>query len=228
MRRAFMSEEKENMLNLFEEFKTTLVDLIDDRDRLASEIEELRTARREADEKAWAANEKNQKLESDLEAAVTKGDKADSKVSSLKEQVKDLKSQLAEAEASGTDAVDAIVKERDELRAEMDEITSKLSRVSELYRETSAEKEALQEKVDVSDLLGIYIVLLETVFYGKPHARILYTLHDIKKPITRKNLADSSGIMPAQVLKAIHDLANENLVSYNEDNQQVTLKKEIM
>ena len=223
-----MSEEKENMLNLFEEFKTTLVDLIDDRDKLANEIEELRTARREADEKAWAANEKNQKLESDLEAAVTKGDKADSKVSSLKEQAKDLKNQLAEAEASGTDAVDAIVKERDELRAEMDEITSKLSRVSELYRETSAEKEALQEKVDVSDLLGIYIVLLETVFYGKPHARILYTLHDIKKPITRKNLADSSGIMPAQVLKAIHDLANENLVSYNEDNQQVTLKKEIM
>ena len=223
-----MSEEKENMLNLFEEFKTTLVDLIDDRDKLASEIEELRTARREADEKAWAANEKNQKLESDLEAAVTKGDKADSKVSSLKEQVKELKSQLSEAEASSTDAVDAIVKERDELRAEMNEITSKLTRVSELYRETSAEKEALQEKVDVSDLLGIYIVLLETVFYGKPHARILYTLHDVKKPITRKNLADSSGIMPAQVLKAIHDLANENLISYNEDTQQVTLKKEIM
>ena len=223
-----MSEEKENMLNLFEEFKTTLVDLIDDRDKLASEIEELRTARREADEKAWAANEKNQKLESDLEAAVTKGDKADSKVSSLKEQVKELKSQLSEAEASSTDAVDAIVKERDDLRAEMNEITSKLTRVSELYRETSAEKEALQEKVDVSDLLGIYIVLLETVFYGKPHARILYTLHDVKKPITRKNLADSSGIMPAQVLKAIHDLANENLISYNEDTQQVTLKKDIM
>ncbi|MHA1588106.1 MAG: hypothetical protein ACTSV9_04930 [Candidatus Thorarchaeota archaeon] len=223
-----MSDEKENMLNLLEEFKTTLVYLIDSRDKLASEIEELQTARREADEKASAAEEKNEKLESDLEAAVTKGDKADSKVSSLKEQVKGLRKQLTEAEASSTDAVDAIVKERDELRAEMDEITSKLSRVSELYRETSAEKEALQEKVDVSDLLGIYIVLLETVFYGKPHARILYTLHDIKKPITRKNLADSSGIMPAQVLKAIHDLMNENLVSYDEDTQQVTLKKEIM
>lgn len=223
-----MSEEKENMLNLLEEFKTTLVYLIDSRDKLASEIEKLRTARGEADEKAMAAEEKNEKLKSDLEAAVTKGDKADSKVSSLKEQVKDLKKQLTEVEASSTDAVDAIVKERDELRAEMDEITSKLSRVSELYRETSAEKEALQEKVDVSDLLGIYIVLLETVFYGKPHARILYTLHDIKKPITRKNLADSSGIMPAQVLKAIHDLAKENLVSYDEDTQQVTLKKEIM
>lgn len=223
-----MSEEKENMLSLLEEFKTTLVYLIDSRDKLASEIEELRTARREADEKASAADEKNEKLESDLEAAVAKGDKAASKVSSLKGQVKDLKSQLTEVEASSTDAVDAIVKERDELRAEMNEITSKLSRVSELYRETSAEKEALQEKVDISDLLGIYIVLLETVFYGKPHARILYTLHDIKKPITRKNLADSSGIMPAQVLKAIHDLANENLVSYNEDTQQVTLKKEIM
>jgi DNA repair exonuclease SbcCD ATPase subunit len=228
MRRAFMSEEKENMLNLFEEFKTTLVDLMDDRDKLASEIEDLRTARREADEKAWAADEKVKNLESDLEAAVTKGDKATSKVSSLKEQVKELKNKLGEVEASSTDAIDSVVKERDELRAEMNEITSKLSRVSELYRETSAEKEKLQEKVDVSDLLGVYIILLETVFYGKPHARILYTLHDIKKPITRKNLADSSGIMPAQVLKAIHDLVNEDLVSYNEDNQQVTLKKEIM
>ncbi len=223
-----MSEEKENMLNLFEEFKTTLVDLMDDRDKLASEIEDLRTARREADEKAWAADEKVKNLESDLEAAVTKGDKATSKVSSLKEQVKELKNKLGEVEASSTDAIDSVVKERDELRAEMNEITSKLSRVSELYRETSAEKEKLQEKVDVSDLLGVYIILLETVFYGKPHARILYTLHDIKKPITRKNLADSSGIMPAQVLKAIHDLVNEDLVSYNEDNQQVTLKKEIM
>lgn len=223
-----MSEEKEKMLSLFKEFKTTLVDLVDDRDKLASEIEELRTARREADEKAWAADEKIKSLESDLEAALAKGDKASSKAASLKEEVKDLKSQLGEAEASSTDAIDAIVKERDELRAEMDEITSKLSRVSELYRETSAEKEALQEKVDVSDLLAIYIVLLETVFYGKPHARILYTLHDVKKPITRKNLADSSGIMPAQVLKAIHDLANEDLVSYNEDTQQVALKKEIM
>jgi len=228
MRNTFMSEEKEKMLSLFEEFKTTLVDLVDDRDKLASEIEELRTARREADEKAWAADEKIKSLESDLEAALAKGDKASSKAASLKEEVKDLKSQLGEAEASSTDAIDAIVKERDELRAEMDEITSKLSRVSELYRETSAEKEALQEKVDVSDLLAIYIVLLETVFYGKPHARILYTLHDVKKPITRKNLADSSGIMPAQVLKAIHDLANEDLVSYNEDTQQVALKKEIM
>ncbi len=223
-----MSEEKENMLSLFEEFKTTLVDLIDDRDKLASEIEELRTARREADEKAWAADEKVKNLESDLETAVTKGDKAASKASSLKEEVKELKNKLGVAETSSTEAIDAIVKERDELKAEMNEITTKLSRVSELYRETSAEKEALQEKVDVSDLLGIYIVLLETVFYGKPHARILYTLHDVKKPITRKNLADSSGIMPAQVLKAIHDLANENLVSYNEDTQQVTLKKEIM
>ena len=105
-----MSEEKEKMLSLFKEFKTTLVDLVDDRDKLASEIEELRTARREADEKAWAADEKIKSLESDLEAALAKGDKASSKAASLKEEVKDLKSQLGEAEASSTDAIDAIVK----------------------------------------------------------------------------------------------------------------------
>ncbi len=110
----------------------------------------------------------------------------------------------------------------------MDEINEQLGRVSELYREASAEKEAMAEKVDVSDLLAIYITLIETVFYGKPHARILYTLHDVKTAITRKNIQSSTGIQPAAVLKAVHDLVAAELVSYDEDSQEVNLTKDVL
>jgi hypothetical protein len=142
--------------------------------------------------------------------------------------VSSLSAKAQEAEAGKSEAQEALQRERDELRREMDEINEQLGRVSELYREASAEKESLQEKVDVSDLLAIYITLIETVFYGKPHARILYTLHDVKTAITRKNIASSTGIQPAVVLKAVHDLKAAKLVSYDEESEEVMLTKDVL
>ena len=199
--------DRERMLQLLDEFQNTIVKLMDERDTLQTESEEVRAGRREAEEKAWAA---------------------ESKLEQLQEEVTSLKTQVEEAEASKTGEVDKIRQERDEFKRELDEISQQLTRVSELYREASAEKEALAEKVDVSDLLAIYITLIETVFYGKPHARILYTLHDVKTSITRKNIASSSGIMPAVVRKAVYDLASANLVKIDEDSDEVTLTKDIL
>jgi hypothetical protein len=206
--------DREKMLELLNEFQNSIVKLMDERDKLSSENEELRTSKREAEEKAWAVEEKVKELTNDLETA--------------KNEAASLKAKADEAESSKGEAVSALQAERDELRKEMDEIQEQLGRVSELYREASAEKEALQEKVDVSDLLAIYITLIETVFYGKPHARILYTLHDVKTAITRKNLVSSTGIQPAAVLKAVHDLANADLVSYDDETQDVELTKDIL
>ena len=198
---------RDDLIDQLDSLKETVVDLMDEKEKLSSEAEELRTARREAEEKAWAAEESVKTLQSDLDT---------------------YKQEKEELEKSKAEAVSDIERERDELKAEMNQITSQLERVSELYREASAEKDKLQEKVDVSDLLAIYITLLETVFYGKPHARILYTLHDVGKSITRRNLASSTGIQPAAVLKAIHDLKNADLISYDEDSQETALIKDIL
>ncbi|MHA1909430.1 MAG: hypothetical protein ACW98Y_19185 [Candidatus Thorarchaeota archaeon] len=222
-----MSTEKENILTQLENLKSTVSQAFDDVERLESEAEELRTTRREAEEKSWASEEENKKITEKLEKTETEKDVAVAQVAELDAELESLKAQAAEVESSKTEAVQALVRERDELRAEMDDITGKLERVSELYRETSAEKDKLQEKVDVSDLLGIYIMLIESVFYGKPHARILYMLHNTKTPITRKNIAQSSGIQPMVVQKAIFDLANADLVTYDEGTQEATLKKAI-
>lgn len=220
--------DRDEMLNLLDGFKDSIVKLMDERDKIAGESEELRSARREAEEKAWAVEEKLKELKAELEKTATGKKKAEDKLKSQTAELEELRAKVSEIDESKSGEISALQKERDDLKREMDEITGQLSRVSELYREASAEKEALQEKVDVSDLLAIYITLIETVFYGKPHARILYTLHDVKTAISRKNLASSTGIMPAAVLKAVHDLANAELVSYNENSQEVTLTKDIL
>ena len=206
--------EREKMLELLDEFKNSIVKLMDERETLDSEAEDLRTSKRDAEEKITELTNKLEKAENDLTAA--------------KEEASGLTAKAAEAEAGKSEAQDALQRERDELRREMDEINEQLGRFSELYREASAEKEAMAEKVDVSDLLAIYITLIETVFYGKPHARILYTLHDVKTAITRKNIQSSTGIMPAAVLKAVHDLVAADLVSYDEDTQEVNLTKDVL
>lgn len=218
-----MSLDKEKMLEEFDELRNTVVRLLEEHDRLSGEIdrytseaEELRAAKREAEEKTWAAEERANKVESELESAKEA-------LSSSTEELEALRS-----DTTKDSEIDELRKERDELRAEMDEINAKLERVSELYRETSAEKEKLQEKVDVSDLLAIYIILIENIFGGKPHARVLYTLHNTKSAITRKNIEASTGIMATAVMKAIHDLRNADLVSYDDETQEVKLIKEIM
>lgn len=220
--------EREKMLELLDEFKNSIVKLMDERESLDSEAEELRTAKREAEEKAWAAEEQVNELTTKLEKSEKAKNKAKADLATSKEEVSGLSAKAAEAEASKGEAEETLRRERDELRKEMDEITGQLTRVSELYRDASAEKDALQEKVDVSDLLAVYITLIETVFYGKPHARILYTLHDVKTAITRKNIVSSTGIQPAAVLKAVHDLVAADLVSYDEDSQDVKLTKDVL
>ena len=220
--------DREKLLELLDEFKNSVVKMVDERDSLQGESEELRTSKREAEEKAWAAEEKVTELTTNIEKANLAKDKTAKKLATAKEKLEGLSVRAKEAESSKTEAVDAIRAERDDLKKEMNEITEQLGRVSELYREASDEKDALQEKVDVSDLLAVYITLIETLFYGKPHARILYTLHDVKTAITRKNIVSSTGIQPATVLKAVHDLANAELVKYDEDSQEVTLAKDIL
>ena len=66
------------------------------------------------------------------------------------------------------------------------------------------------------------------IFGGKPHARVLYTLHNTKAAITRKNIEASTGIMSAHVMKALHDLRNADLISYDEETQEAKLTKEIL
>jgi hypothetical protein len=101
---------------------------------------------------------------------------------------------------------------------------TQLQKLSKTYQELSGR---VTEQVDVKELLTIYVTLLEEVFEGRPHAKILWLLHGKKQSLTRSEINNTSGVQPAIVLKSIYDLANANLVNYNETTQEVTVKRKL-
>ncbi|MHA1652578.1 MAG: hypothetical protein ACTSYX_12155 [Candidatus Thorarchaeota archaeon] len=222
-----MSTEREEIVKILNTLKDSITRLLEEKAKVEAEADEARNARREAEEKAWAAEEKVKELTKELEETTAKLLELEGKVTTIETELEAAKKKAEEIESTRDEEMKKLIEERDALKREMDEITEQLNRVSELYRETAAEKEKLQEKVDVSDLLAIYITLIETVFGGKPHARVLYTLHNTGSAITRKNIESSTGIMATAVIKAIHDLRNAGLVSYDEETQEVRLIKDI-
>lgn len=114
--------------------------------------------------------------------------------------------------------------ERDKLNKELNAIQGQLGRVSSLYEEASKEQ---TETKDVSELLGIYITLLEEVFAGRPHAKILYLLHGDKEVWTRGELNKSTGFEPVAILRSLHELAAADLVIYDEESNEVKITKKI-
>jgi predicted nuclease with TOPRIM domain len=108
--------------------------------------------------------------------------------------------------------------------AKLKDIEDQLSKISKTYQELAGKQ---TEALDVRELLTIYVTLLEEVFEGRPHAKILWLLHGQKPVLTRSEINKTSGFQPAIVLKSIYDLANANLVNYNENTQELSLKRKL-
>ena len=104
------------------------------------------------------------------------------------------------------------------------EIQKELSKISELYQEVSGKQE---DVTSVKEILGIYITLLEKVFSGKPHAKILFLLHGDKDEMNREELTKSTGFTAAAVRYAISELSGADLVDFNEETTMVKLRARI-
>ncbi|MHA1972128.1 MAG: hypothetical protein ACTSW1_03975 [Candidatus Hodarchaeales archaeon] len=103
-------------------------------------------------------------------------------------------------------------------------LENEFRKVSELFNEISSTKEA---SLDVKQLLTIYIALLEKVFSGKPHAKILWLLHGDKNEMTRDELTKATGFSAAIVLHSLHELNRAELIEYNEDEGKAILVNRI-
>ncbi len=159
-------------------------------------------------------------------------------VSKSEGNFRDIRTKLEEAletakksEESSKTELDAKDEQINQLRQENNGMASKLkdiedqlSRISKTYQELSGK---FTEAVDVRELLTIYVTLLEQVFEGRPHAKILWLLHGKKAVLTRDEINKSSGFQPAIVLKSIYDLANANLINYNDNIQELSLKRKL-
>ena len=101
---------------------------------------------------------------------------------SYEEEVDTLKISLQEVESEKTN----IEQERDSLAQE-------LQRVGALYKEITGKK---AKEEDLRDILNIYITLMEEVFSGRTHFKVLSILHGEKSSWNREELHHSCVLSP--------------------------------
>jgi len=79
----------------------------------------------------------------------------------------------------------------------------------------------------IKALLSITMLLIEEIWQGQPHYRILLILHGGTEEMSREQIKNTTGISGAMVLRAVHELANIGVLEYDEDTSMVKLKKRL-
>lgn len=207
-----MSEEK-NTLKILDETISAVENISP---QLAKINEALKTAKEElmqlekdksviGDEKKKLEQEKTQ-LELDkthLEAETHKLEK--------EKQEKDVKIGAMSGEQM------KLLEEYERLKVDL----AKFAKIAEESQDSKFDFERIQA------LISIYAVLIEKIWQGQPHYRILMTLHGDKEVMTRDEIKNTTGIGGAFVLRAVQELAKVNLVEYNMDTSTVKLKQRL-
>lgn len=138
----------------------------------------------------------------------------------LEEETQTLEKEKQERDqkiGSMTEEQERLLKEYDSLKVEL----KKLAKIAE-------EAEGAEFNFErIKALLSIYAVLINEIWQGQPHYRILLTLHGDKVEMSREELKNTTGIGGAFILRAVHELANIDLVEYNEDTGMVKLKRRL-
>lgn len=196
----------ENINEVLKIAKTELIKLENDKEKLSNETKLLENEKQQLEE------EKN-KLE--IEKKQLEQDKA-----YLEEETKKLEQEKKERDlkiGTLTDEQARLLKEYESLKVEL----TKLAKASEEAEESEFNFER------VKALLSIYAVLIEDIWQGQPHYRILLTLHGEKEEMTREEIKNTTGIGGAFVLRAVQELANVDLLEYNDETSTVKLKRRL-
>jgi chromosome segregation ATPase len=128
--------------------------------------------------------------------------------------------------------------EKEEKEQKIGELTSEQLRLLDEYKNLKVELKKFmkiaqdQEESEfnferIKALLSITMLLIQEIWQGQPHYRILLTLHGEREEMTREQLKNTTGISGAMVLRAIHELVKIDLVEYDEERSLVKLKKRL-
>jgi hypothetical protein len=142
------------------------------------------------------------------------------KFTKMREELEEKERMLSEREEKLNQAQLA----QQQLTFEYMSLENEFKKISDLFKEMSDKQDT---SLDVKQLLGIYIALLEKVFAGQPHAKILYLLHGDKSTMTREELTKTTGFAPAIVLHSLHELNRAELVKYDVEDDRAELVNRI-
>jgi uncharacterized phage infection (PIP) family protein YhgE len=142
----------------------------------------------------------------------------------LKEKLKnvDEKFQILQTEYETKDSkISDVEKEADKYKKKLESVEEQMSGLRDIYEEMAQER---SKDMEIQDLLAIYTVLFEKVFAADPHTKILLLLQGVDKEVwTRDELVKTTGFTPAAILKALHDLRNNEIVELDESAKEVKL-----
>ncbi|MFX0098181.1 MAG: hypothetical protein ACFFCS_01275 [Candidatus Hodarchaeota archaeon] len=142
-------------------------------------------------------------------------------------EIEDLASErkkLEEEKKRKDETISALTADQKEILEKYHEIESQLKKFSTIAQDFEKGEFKFD---DVKALLSIYVTLLEEIFQGQPHAKILYTVHGQKTEMSRDDIKKTTGISGAMVLRALHELAAAKLVEFDMDTNMVKLIRRI-
>ncbi len=144
---------------------------------------------------------------------------------SIVKENKELKAKVKELEVKSTE-VERLSKEAANYKRQLESVEDQMKGLREMYEEMTQER---SKDLEIQELLAIDTILFEKVFAANPHTKILLLLWGVDKEIwTRDELVKTTNFTPAAIIKALHDLRNNDIVELDESAQEVKLiqKKE--
>jgi chromosome segregation ATPase len=186
-------------IEVLETAKTELITLEKDKDQLSRDKKTLEVQKIQLEQEKSKLERDKQKLEEETQKLELEKRERDQKIGTMTEEQKRL------------------LKEYEKVKVEL----TKFAKLAE---------EAESQDLDferITALLSIFRVLVEKIWQGQPHYRILMTLHGEKEAMTREELKNTTGIGGAYILRAVQELANVELVDHDIDTGLVTLRQRL-
>ena len=206
-------ERLETLKDLLQKSKTVDEEKNAKLNELSQKVDELKDIVTQKDAELRKSEEEKNQLNTEVEMQKQEVKNKDEEFNTLRAEVDNVRRDKGKVEVEDA-----------KMRVEYLAVQEQFKKISAMYQDLSTKRD---EAIDVRELLSIYIVLLEEVFQGKPHARILFMLHGDKTQLTRGEIAKAGGFQPAIVLKSIHELAAADLLKYDMDNDIVELVRKI-
>lgn len=139
---------------------------------------------------------------------------------SIVKENKELKAKVKELEEKSTE-IEKLTKEAANYKNQLESVEDQMKGLREMYEEMTQER---SKDLEIQELLAIYTVLFEKVFAANPHTKILLLLWGVDKEVwTRDELVKTTNFTPAAIIKALHDLRNNDIVELDESAQEVKL-----
>ena len=157
----------------------------------------------------------------EIEQLMTKHESLLSTISNLQEETDSTRKQT---DLLKTD-LENMSEDKKLIEKERNYLSQELARVGTLFEELTG-KQAKEE--DLQDILNIYLTLMEKVFSGRVHFKVLSIMHGEKKIWKRKELVTSSGFSEIIIRTVLGELARANLIVYDEEQATGKLVRRIV